>query len=205
MNWPHAEQLKLSDPRAQRMMRDGLLVAFAKDHAVLAQTFAADTVSQHVVQVTFGRAQVGDQLPFTQTCFCQVDGLVAGLMLEAECGSVPEMRDDRMQDEGPVTGLRFLPVFRRGRETVPARAPWPAGVYRVVIEGNFILGEREIEVPDPLDPAKRIKVHPALDAEHFAPGLSRDTGDPPPPLLRRRCPTGDGLEGGRFVSWFELV
>ena len=64
----------------------------------------------------------------------------------------------------------------------------------MVIEGNFILGAKQVEVPDPVQPDKRITVFPALDGNHFGPGV-----------LRGRCPTGDAIEGGRFLSWFEIA
>ncbi|MBW3632709.1 MAG: helix-hairpin-helix domain-containing protein [Chloroflexi bacterium] len=58
--------------------------------------------------------------------------------------------------------------------------------FRVLVHGDFILGEKPIQLPDGKE------VNPALDADHLGPGL---------PL---RCPTGDWVEGGTFRSWFTI-
>jgi hypothetical protein len=68
----------------------------------------------------------------------------------------------------------------------------------VVLEGDFILGQKTIKVPSPTDPTKLIEVNPALDADHFGPGLQ------PKGAAASRCPTGDRVEGGRFLSWFTI-
>jgi hypothetical protein len=107
--------------------------------------------------------------------------------LDARCGtdfdsSVKATNDPR------VTGVRIRPRARDGK---PTRLP--PGTYRVVLEGDHILGAEPIEIPDPYDPTKKIRVQPALDGNHFAPGLPK------------RCPTGDRVEGGRFLSWFTMT
>ena len=62
--------------------------------------------------------------------------------------------------------------------------------FRVSIETNGTLPAAEgldwITLPDGRT------VNPAVDANHLGPGL---------PL---RCPTGDGVEGGEFTSWFHI-
>ncbi len=49
--------------------------------------------------------------------------------------------------------------------------------FRVLVYGDFILGQKPIQLPDGKE------VNPALDADHLGPGL---------PL---RCPTGDWVKG----------
>jgi hypothetical protein len=56
-----------------------------------------------------------------------------------------------------------------------------------VVKGNFVLGVTKIQIPGFADP-----INPALDANHMGPGLPQ------------RCPTGDGIEGGTFESWFTI-
>jgi hypothetical protein len=65
-------------------------------------------------------------------------------------------------------------------------ANWVPGDYIVVLHGDFVLGDQQITLPDGR------KVNPAVDANHLGPGL---------PF---RCPTGDGVEGGTFRSWFHI-
>ena len=57
---------------------------------------------------------------------------------------------------------------------------------------------------DPNDLNKTITLHPALDADHLAPGLL-NPGSAPIAGLPRRCPTGNGTEGGTFESWFSVA
>jgi hypothetical protein len=61
--------------------------------------------------------------------------------------------------------------------------PLPAGDYRVIVRGDFILAA---------NPQADGTVNAALDANHIGRGL---------PL---RCPTGDGIQGGTFESWFRV-
>ena len=141
----------------------------------------------------FGRAEQSDLFSFT--CFCQVDSTLSGFDFQANCsaGPIQAGKPDHDVNAGPVTALRIRPSRLQGGQAVPA-TQWMPGLYRVVIEGNFILGAKEVEVPDPVQPDKLIKVFPALDGNHFGPGLQRG-----------RCPTGDAIEGGRFLSWFEIT
>jgi hypothetical protein len=69
----------------------------------------------------------------------------------------------------------------------------PPGNYRVVLEGDHILSDKQIEIEDVENPGTMIRINPALDANHFAPGIGQG-----------RCPTGDRVEGGRFLSWFTI-
>jgi hypothetical protein len=199
-NWPHAGILSREDPRTQEMIKLGLLVAFDKAHPVLAESFAAREVCDNVAQ--FLVARPGRMEPgFSISCYCQIDTQVTGVMLEGNCGEPPKIIDETEITSGPVTGLRLRPGNRDGERVFPNQEMWPPGRYRVVIEGNFILGEKVVEVTGPQGGGEMIQANPALDAEHFGPGLNGDFL----PAMPRRCPTGNGLEGGRFVSWFELV
>ncbi|MBO1076173.1 hypothetical protein IAI58_20760 (plasmid) [Roseomonas marmotae] len=199
-NWPHAGILNREDGRTQEMIKLGLLVAFDRDYPVLAESFAAREVCDNVAQ--FLVARTGRMEPgFSLSCYCQIDTEVTGVMLEGRCGEPPTILDDTSITNGPVTGLRLRPGNRDGERVFPNQEIWPPGRYRVVIEGNFILGEKVAEVTGPLGGGEMIQANPALDAEHFGPGLNGDFL----PAMPRRCPTGNGLEGGRFVSWFELV
>jgi DNA-binding beta-propeller fold protein YncE len=71
--------------------------------------------------------------------------------------------------------------------------PWPdgtmpVGFYKVVLDGDAILSRRTGPHLDP-----RFDGFPyALDGNHLGPGLPK------------RCPTGDRIEGGEFLSWFIL-
>jgi hypothetical protein len=63
----------------------------------------------------------------------------------------------------------------------------------VVVEGDHVLGAKKIEIEDVDNPGTMIRVNPALDGNHFAPGVNKG-----------RCPTGDRVEGGRFLGWFTI-
>jgi hypothetical protein len=162
------------------------MIAFTRTQPVLAETF-----NRHSVQVLFARSDTADKTFTLLFSWEQISGTASGIQLDVECGNRLQVaKPGGDVAAGAVTGLRFRPAFRQG-PAVPAT--WPPGHYRVILEGNFILGAAEIEVPDPVDPSKRIKVRPGLDGEHFGPGVQKG-----------RCPTGDAIEGGRFFSWFEI-
>ena len=77
---------------------------------------------------------------------------------------------------------------------------WGPGRYTIVVNGDLLLGTGVIE-------RNGVKVNPAVDADSLAPSLSAPGGwspKQPPSLNQRRCPSGDGVEGGTFVSWFEV-
>ena len=191
LGWPHGERLGPNQPAFQVILRHGLLVAFDPGHLVLAETF-----HEHSVQLLRANAEPRDSR-FTYSCWCQVDAVVTGLRLERGCGDLIEDAPPFDEDvtAGPVSALRIVPG-RRGveGEVQPLPGLWEPGRYRVVLDGHHILGEREVEVPDPTDPENRIVVRPGLDADHFSPGLQAG-----------RCPTGDAIEGGRFLSWFTVI
>jgi hypothetical protein len=179
INWPHNGVVKLNT-----LDKDGLVIAFQGDRPVL-----AETLNTQSVQLLFQRIESDSKEGFDIQCYCNVRGQVTGVKVEANCDKgILEIRGDITS--GPVTGARFRPL----RAEKPGK--FLAGEYRVVLEGDFILGEKMIDIPNPNDPSKTISVHPALDANHLGPGLLGPG--------KGRCPTGDGIEGGRFVSWFSI-
>jgi DNA-binding beta-propeller fold protein YncE len=132
------------------------------------------TINQHTVQVLIRRNNEDGTY-----CYCNLQGIVDPVRVTAEGGDLK--CDMKIKDIGgipPATGARFQPVG-------PLEA-WRDGEYLVVVKGDFILGEKEIVLPDGR------KVNPALDANHLGPGLPK------------RCPTGNGTEGGDFESWFTI-
>lgn len=187
INWPHNGIIKQNTPAFKVLNKDGILIAF--DRPMLAETLNTQTV-----QLLFERVEQVDTVRFGLECYCNVAGQVTGVKIEASCTKgITNVQD---VTTGPVTGARFRPVFRKdGKELVVQFAP---GKYRVLLEGDFILGDKQIDIPDPNDQTKTIKIHPALDANHMGPGLLA------PGIQPRRCPTGDRIEGGRFVSWFTI-
>jgi hypothetical protein len=185
INWLHDDQFgsKTNTKAFRQFINNGLIVAFDPNSPV-----QADTFNLHTVQVWRGAKEPPPQGSSLSTiAWTQIDGQLTGIpgLKPSDLAQPPPASGD--QTTGPVTGLRFLPG------SGGPKASWDSGVYRVVIEGNFILGQTQIAVPDPLDPTQTIMVNPGLDAEHFGPGLPG------------RGPTGNGLEGGRFFSWFEIV
>jgi hypothetical protein len=97
---------------------------------------------------------------------------------------VPSIKFDRTK--GEVLGARFRPAIVQPDGQRRATA-WTEGEYRVVLKGDFVLGNDTITLPDGRE------VNPALDGNHMGPGLPR------------RCPAGDAVEGGQFESWFRIV
>lgn len=185
INWPHNKSIQIGSTAYRRLLVDGFVVAFDRAHPILSETLHTQSV-QLLLQQPDTSPDDG-QSGMVLQCYCNVLGIVAGVDVEAECDvsfTVPD------QDApGPATtGVRFRPVGRDG-----GRIELPAGVYRVVLEGDHILGEAETEIEDVDNPGAMIKIRPALDANHFAPGVSNG-----------RCPTGDRVEGGRFLSWFTI-
>lgn len=172
INWPHdgtVERDRQDSEEFDSLLRFGLVIVF--DRPML-----PPTINRHTVQVLIRR----DNEDGTY-CYCNLLGIVEPVNVipeegELRCG----MRIKQLQDSTPdtATGARFLP-------SGPLEA-WRPGEYLVVAKGDFILGKKEIQLPDGR------KVNPALDANHLGPGLPQ------------RCPTGNGTEGGDFESWFTI-
>ena len=190
INWPHGQTIILDGPEYKRLNDDGIVVAFDQASPILAETLNTQTVQLLVEESEKGQ----DQSRLRLRCYCGVVGRVSGLKLVAKCGEEFDVPPEDIT-AGPVTGVRFRPMA--SNEPVPL----PLGTYRVVLEGDHILAEKEIEIPDLNNPGNTIKVHPALDANHFAPGVRQGL----PAALDPRCPTGDRIEGGRFLSWFTII
>lgn len=185
INWPHNKSIAFGSADYRRLMKEGIVVAFDRNRPILSETLHTQSVqllAQHPEKTA-----TDDAAQLVLQCYCNVAGTVAGVDVDAKCG----VRFDVPERDAPnpaTTGARFRAVGLNGR-----RIDLPPGVYRVVLEGDHILGEKEIEIEDVDRPGSKIKVHPALDANHFAPGVSNN-----------RCPTGDRVEGGRFLSWFTI-
>jgi competence ComEA-like helix-hairpin-helix protein len=131
-----------------------------------------ETINRHTVQVLIRRNNEDGTY-----CYCNLDGKVDPVNVIPESGDLKcDMRIKDVQGSPPATGARFIPSTPGGS--------WGGGEYLVVVKGDFILGEKTIKLPDGR------KVNPALDANHLGPGLPK------------RCPTGNGTEGGDFESWF---
>jgi DNA-binding beta-propeller fold protein YncE len=197
INWPHGGYLREEDNRLQR---EGIVIAFDRAWPIMAETLNSQTVHLLIQGEAENYTILGRPQRFFTRCYCEVVGRVSGLKLEARCGDdfeVPREGDIPTTPGNIVTGVRFRPCEIDG-DVLGQPVRLPRGTYRVVLEGNFILGEKMIEVADPGNPGEKRKVHPALDANHFGFGLT----DPDPE--RRRCPTGDRVEGGRFLSWFTI-
>lgn len=177
INWKHgADNLD----RVGMLNRVGLVIAF--DRPVL-----ADTLNEQTVQV-LKRIDEGDRRDQLATyCYCNIQGRISPLMVEATCTEIGSIGPPGADG---ATGVQFMPLGPGD-----SRVDWPRGEYRVVLEGDQILGTETITIVDPFNPGLRIDVHPALDANHLAPGLGSAPG---------RCPTGNGTEGGRFLSWFTI-
>lgn len=178
INWGHNTSIALETREYEQMSKHGLVLAF--DRPIIENTLHP----QSVQLLRKGDMEIHENGLSTH-CYCNVDIRVTGLDVDATCGKPFDVRSDSNNAE--VTGVRIRAIAR-GDTPVPL----PPGTYRVVLEGDHILGAKQIEIDDPSQPGAKIKVHPALDANHFAPGLPK------------RCPTGDRIEGGRFLSWFTI-
>lgn len=153
----------------------GLIIAF--DEPVLSAT-----LNEHTVQVLVRHEEQDER--FSRYCYCNVKGKITPLQeVIAECGKVDASK--AKEANMAANAVRFDPML--GNEV----KKWAPDKYRVVVKGDFILGEKEITLPD------GTTVHPALDANHLGPGLLQFPA-------KGRCPTGDMVEGGTFESWFEI-
>jgi len=185
INWPHAGEIVEGSDDHRKLIDNGLVVAFDPRWPVLRETLH----EQSVLLLLQGQVEwsgSGDKT-MPVRCYCEVMGRIAGVDINATCGkafTIPGKDDSGVA----VTGVRFRPV-NDGQPI--ALVP---GTYRVVLEGDHILGSKKIEIEDINNPGKTVAVNPALDANHFAPGVGNG-----------RCPTGDRIEGGRFLSWFTIL
>jgi hypothetical protein len=193
LNWTHHGLMKFNE--AQERLRDGLLVVF--DRAMWAETLNPQTV-----KLMFGTRTAADtQRSFDTTCWCEVACEVHPAWLDTmpHCGgSLPSDIKDTSTDK--ANGVRIVPM----RNEKPA--PFVPGTYRVVLEGDQILGREKVDVPDRLKEGQTVTVYPALDGNHLGPGLTGPGSRfKAPELQSPRCPTGDLAEGGAFLSWFSIL
>ena len=101
--------------------------------------------------------------------------VISPLQVEAECGNPKIAVISQQPAASAVNGVRLRP-----RTDVLPRSD-----LLIVARGDQILAKPP--GPEDADTARR-----ALDGNHLGPGLNGPNF---------RCPTGDGVEGGRFESW----
>jgi DNA-binding beta-propeller fold protein YncE len=191
INWPHNGVIDVQTDEGKKTLSElnnfGLLVAFEPSKPVF-----AETLDEHSVQVLV-RAETNKPIPtpYVTYTYVNIQGKVNGAPVEADCDK-PIDGNDQQVNQGPVTAARFRPV------TVQGGSDWQPGDYMVILEGDFILGVKTIVLPDGRE------VNPALDAEHLGPGLIGPGANTGFGIGKQRCPTGDGAEGGRFISYFQI-
>jgi hypothetical protein len=186
-----------------RLRADGLVIAF--DRPMRANTLSEQSVQLLIKQpsgTTYVYANL--QLSDNATGPSPTAGAVTALKevtpsQPGQCGETPSGAGDFAPASAPATIAALGTRIRPASDPTNVGGGWRPGVYRVVLEGNFILGMKTIKVPNPFDPTKTIEVQPALDANHLGPGLQ------PQGAAESRCPTGDRVEGGRFLSWFTIT
>jgi DNA-binding beta-propeller fold protein YncE len=196
INWPHNFAMLRQSSAYKQLSKQGLILGFTKP-------VMAETVHTESVQVLF-RPPVGN----AQTCYCNLRGQVTAITARARCGQKPDEIDLKAIGSNEATGARFLLLDAKNNTL----EDWPVGEYRVLVEGDLIIGLDLIQIPDPEDLTRPKEVNPALDADHLAPGLPwlgsteyMSPIFPAPAEVRPRCPTGNGTEGGTFISWFTIV
>ncbi|HKP51313.1 MAG TPA: helix-hairpin-helix domain-containing protein [Chloroflexia bacterium] len=195
INWPHDAILQAFDQgRSQKVIegffKNGLIIAF--DAEMLPQT-----VNRHTVQVLFNRANPDGQ----GDCFCNLRGRVTPVRVQTnsdqEGRGIPKCGDEILGSRNlaggeMATGARFFPENWDWNQDVE---------YQVIAKGDFILAAKE-------DPQLKLMDgkpgHRALDGDHLGPGLPHPPVFQTIPPLPARCPTGDGVEGGTFESWFSI-
>ncbi len=156
------------------------LVRLRNDGLVIAfdRDVLAKTLTADTFEVLYKHASGWAGVELQIRCACAITGRVTGLKVDAGCGMPLDELPPPDQDVeiGDVRAARF----------VPTGGTWVPGDYVVLMHGDFVLGSKQITLADGRT------VNPAVDANHLGPGL---------PF---RCPTGDGVEGGTFRSWFTI-
>jgi hypothetical protein len=173
-------------------MEEGLLIFFTVPKPVF-----AETLTQNSVRLLRRTPDRTTEVPLEINCWCEVTITIEPNKSRAVCGKITSL-DTGAIPAGPATAVRIRPRTQTGGRELPP------GDYKVIVEGDHIAGVNQIEVPNPNDLTKTIKVNPALDADHLSPGLL-NPGSAPIAGLPRRCPTGNGTEGGTFESWFSIT
>ena len=166
LNWPHGgrilanEMLDADDKVVTDAAGAAVLPAITKDGVVIAfdGPVLAETITPDAFQVLYkhdsGWANVGE-LRFR--CACAIDGETPGIETDIvpACGSTLGSVGGADATSGPVYFARFRPT----------PSSWIPGDYAVVLYGDFVLGEKQITLPDGRT------VNPAVDADHLGPGL----------------------------------
>lgn len=153
--------------------KQGLLIAFD------GQVHNED-IHAHSFMVLKARSIPQQEDAMVVNCFCDVDiaiepGVHRGLLRGVTFKEKCNVKSDFTPEQPGATTLVTGAQFLPDPIFVP-------GVYRVVIHGDYIRDDR-----DHRDPPEQAR---AVDANHL------------PPWLPKRPATGDGVEGGTFVSWF---
>ena len=186
INWPHGGEIGMGSAEYQRILNEGLVVAFSKP-------VFTEQLHKHSVELLIRNPSQVDS-PYEIYCYCNVNALITGVRLKADCKGFEEI-DPKDETAGETDGVRIRPAVNVGGKESPV--PWQPGEYVVLVKGDHILGVEQVVYPD------GEKRYPALDANHIATGL---VNRPVPPLgVPPRCPSGNSTEGGTFESWFRII
>ncbi len=175
INWRHNDTFKLTD--IPTIPEFGLIIAF--DQEILPETIS---------EQTFDVLRRGDQDEQGGVrCYCSLVGVATPVRVVTVTGAnLPQCGQEIVGFQPLGSGQQATgALFRHMKGSSPT--PLTKGDYRVIVRGDLILGTQKMFL------ANGTTDHPALDANHLGPGLSK------------RCPTGDGIEGGAFESWFTII
>jgi DNA-binding beta-propeller fold protein YncE len=199
INWPHNGYIVVNDKNYKRLQKDGLVIAFDQD-------VKAKTLHKHSFEVLISTA-VERESGYDLYCYCYVNGIVTGTKTVADCDGLVSVDLEDITD-GPARAGRFRPSKTVQKDKKPPSQTeeqvldWLPGEYRVIIRGNFIIGDKKIKLPD-----GRL-VYPSVDADHMGPAIHASLDAPldpdDPAKAIRRCPSGNMTEGGTFESWFSI-
>lgn len=140
----------------------------------------AATLTEDTFRVLFRSPTGSVERELRVFCECPLEGQVNGIKAPANVPATCGMTLSAVPGTNVKTGPTRFARFRL------SRGNWVPGDYIVLLYGDFVLGHQPITLPN------GSTVNPAVDADHLGPGL---------PF---RCPTGDGVEGGTFRSWFHI-
>jgi hypothetical protein len=176
INWRHNDKFKLAD--IPIIGRAGLVIAFD-------QEMLPDTISEQTFEVL--RRSDQDEAGGVR-CYCSLVGTVTpGRVVMNPEGILPQCHQEIIDFHPLGSGQQATGALFQHQNADGFPSALTAGNYRVIVRGDLILGSKEISL------ANGATAHPALDANHLGPGLPA------------RCPTGDGIEGGTFESWFTIT
>ena len=187
INWDHN-----SGTQGGPLSNYGLVIGF--DQPVLAQTLSTSSV--RVQYYAKGTVEAGAYYAYPwQELDTVVTGIPSASGWAPACGatSAPPAPGNDITS-GDAIGVRVRP--RNAANTAAFQVV--DGFYRVELIGDAILGATQITLPSGQE------VYPALDANHLGPGVNGKVALAGGGTVPSRCPTGDGVEGGVFLSWFEI-